>query len=328
MSNPKSQLSGRSVPFDELTVMPDKARAYAEETWAREAWEDLAEASGDPLEFMHRQALLIIKPDAIAARATSAILDSVLAQRFRPAAVRTVAFHRHLMRSLWHYKFNVATPERLAIQDMLQSSCPNILVMLRDEEPDPSIPAAVRLTAFKGPSALARRRSEHLRSQLGVQNRLLSFVHTTDEPADLVRELAIFFPRAERRALIAEVLERNDRRVALDGAVRALEAAMAPHDLRLDTALIRIYELASEQAASDGCGDWARLAALCASPASAHAAGWTALWPLLEPRLTLFDRWDVIALGAHLVQEDLAGTLPRLGDADAALWHTRLAKQR
>jgi hypothetical protein len=49
----------------------------------------------------------------------------------------------------------------------------------------------------------AGRAPDSLRSVAGSPNRLLTMVHTSDDPADVVRELAVFLPWRERAALVA-----------------------------------------------------------------------------------------------------------------------------
>jgi hypothetical protein len=313
------------VPLDELTLVAEKARAYGAETWAREVWRELAAATPDPLAFAHRHALFVLKPEAIAGRAGTRILDAVAAEGFRPVAVRTIDVDRHVMRAMWLYKLNVATLERIRIQEILQTSCPNLGVIVLDETWDGTMPAAVRLTAFKGPSKVDERRPDHLRSELGVQNRLLSFLHTTDDPADLVRELGIFFRAGDRARVIDEMVAGADRHALACDVVRALESDVPYHDLRLETALAGITRRVAQQASSEADASeraaWERLAHLCESPNRARAYGWPELWEQIEPRLSALEPWDVIVAGAHLVQQDIPGEAPTLAEPEGeAAW--------
>ena len=313
-------------PLDELTLLPTKADAYARETWAREAWAEVARAT-DPLALVHHHALLVIKPEAMAARVAPRILDALAAQKFTPVAVGTVDFDRHLMRALWAFRLNIATVERLRLQELLQTSCRNVVLVLRDMSPQLTLPASVRLTAFKGPAKLESRRPEHLRTGLGVQNRLLSYVHTTDEPADLLRELGVFFAPFELRQVVREMLAASDKLEQAREVVRAIELEVSPHDLRLETALAGITARAAEAALEADNGErsaWHRLAQLCDS--SPAAEGDPTLWAQIESLMTALNRWDVVVTGAHLVQQDVPGVPTLVGDADAASWHDRLQK--
>lgn len=316
-------------PLDEFTVLPAKAHAYARETWTREAWAELAQATSDPVALVHHHALLVIKPEAMAARVASRILDALAAERFTPVAVGTVEFDRHLIRALWAFRLNLATVERLRLQELLQMSCPNVVLVLRDLSPQLALPASVRLTAFKGPATLERRKPEHLRTGLGVQNRLLSYVHTTDEPADVVRELGVFFTPLKLRELVCEMLAASDKLELAREVVRAIERDVPPHDLRLETALAGIAARAAEAALEADHGEraaWRELSRSCGSHPSASADSGAALWTQIESHATGLKRWDVVTAGAHLVQQDVPGAAALLGDADGPSWRDRLQK--
>jgi hypothetical protein len=57
------------------------------------------------------------------------------------------------------------------------------------------------ITRLKGGNDPAGRAPDSLRSVAGSPNRLLTMVHSSDDPADVVRELAVFLPWRERAAL-------------------------------------------------------------------------------------------------------------------------------
>ncbi|HWT93549.1 MAG TPA: nucleoside-diphosphate kinase, partial [Solirubrobacteraceae bacterium] len=188
------------------TVVPLKAARYADEAWFREAWPDVLNAAGEgALRLVHDHAAVLLKPDAFAGRTALAAVRLLAGAGFAPVAARRVEVGRHAARALWLYRFNVATADRIVLHDQIFAAGPSMLVVLRSAGDAGGVPATVRLTALKGSSRPERRSPEQLRSRLGVGNRLLNVLHTSDEPADLVRELAIFLDGAERRALLREL---------------------------------------------------------------------------------------------------------------------------
>ncbi|HET8956365.1 MAG TPA: nucleoside-diphosphate kinase [Solirubrobacterales bacterium] len=194
----------------DLTVLPEKAQRYREEVFCREAWRDVEAAAGDRArELLHRHGLILFKPDGIAAGVVGEALDILGELGFEPAAGAVVQLDRHSTRWLWLYRFNVASVERVWLHDRINCSGPSLLVALRDRRavPGETIPAAVRITDCKGPSRPERRRADQLRTRLGVDDRLLNFVHTSDEPADVVRELGILLTSSERRLLLRQIVE-------------------------------------------------------------------------------------------------------------------------
>ena len=64
----------------------------------------------------------------------------------------------------------------------------------------------MKLWRMKGAALAERRTPEHLRTALRMHNRMLGFVHTPDEPADAVRELAILLDEGALSRLLSESL--------------------------------------------------------------------------------------------------------------------------
>jgi nucleoside diphosphate kinase len=195
--------------LDDLTVLPEKARRYREEVFCREAWPDVEAVAGDDArQLLHRHGLILFKPDGIAGGVIEEALGVLEELDFEPVAGAIVQLDRHSTRWLWLYRFNVASVERVRLHDRVNCSGPSLLAVLRDRRTvrGGSIPAAVRLTDCKGPSRPERRRPDQLRTRLGVDDRLLNFVHTSDEPADVLRELGILLTSAERRSLLSQIV--------------------------------------------------------------------------------------------------------------------------
>jgi hypothetical protein len=317
-----------SDALEGLTRVPDKARLYAGETWFREAWELLGAELADPAALAERHAILMIKPDAIAARAAADVLDSAAASGFAPVAVRPVALGRHTLRALWLFKFNIATVARMRITDLIHEQSPNLLVLLRDMRPEPGLPASLRLTGWKGPSDPERRRPDQLRSRITIQNRLLSHVHTSDEPADVVRELGLLLDPGDLGSFVREALAAEDARAAVDELTGRLYGSVPAHDLRLETALpgvARVAErLAEEAPAGVERAVWDEVARAAESVAGAWGAGWDALAPIASPEAVgEFAAWDVITVGSYLVPQDIPGGERTLGDVAPELWGDR-----
>ncbi|MFE3742659.1 hypothetical protein [Streptomyces sp. NPDC059134] len=99
------------------------------------------------------------------------------------------------MRALWAYMYQWATVERLWLLDALAALGPGLLVLMADEHgAQARVPASVRITEVKGSNDPGRRIPGFLREVAGSPNRVLTMVHSVDEPADVVRELAICCP--------------------------------------------------------------------------------------------------------------------------------------
>lgn len=101
-------------------------------------------------------------------------------------------------RRLSWWQLKRATAEWLLLLDAAAGLGPGLVVLYRHPDGDP----AQRLTRLKGGNDPAGRAPDSLRSVAGSPNRLLTMVHTSDDPADVVRELAVFLPWRERAALV------------------------------------------------------------------------------------------------------------------------------
>ncbi|HVW48290.1 MAG TPA: nucleoside-diphosphate kinase, partial [Solirubrobacterales bacterium] len=206
----------------------------------REAWEEWSAAWGtEAVEAAGAHAAMLFKPDGVAARMIDPAIEFLAEHGFTPAAAIAVDLDRGTTRWLWLYRFNVASVDRVRLHDLVNTAGPGLLLVLRDRHRGPGdIPATVRLTDLKGPSRPERRRPDQLRSRLGVSDRLINFVHTSDEPADLLRELAILVAPAARPALFAALAAGDPG--AWSATRRQVEDALPPHSFDGDAAAGRI----------------------------------------------------------------------------------------
>jgi len=118
-------------------------------------------------------------------------------------------FERHSIHALWRYQWNMATPQRRALQEQIMTCFDSLVIVVRMARPI-RVPTTVYLTDLKGPSLPADRKPEHLRTLLDSSNAILNFVHTADEPADVIRELGIYLDTAQRAACLRALLGRAE----------------------------------------------------------------------------------------------------------------------
>src|SRR5262249_2095038 len=104
-------------------------------------------------------------------------------------------------RALWYFNWHSATPERRRLADRLAGLSASIVLVVT--HPDNSVPASVRLTADKGPADPAQRAPGQLRHALAAGTYLLNPAHTPDDPADVLRELSIYFGETELSEILA-----------------------------------------------------------------------------------------------------------------------------
>lgn len=200
-----------------------KRATYAEDTYFEEAHEQFAELGVDLEEFGRSHALLLLKPDAVAARRLLTTIDWVVDRGFRIAAAERVRLTRHSVRALWYFQWNVASAERKRIADLLATASDS-LVLLVCREDCHGVPASVLLTEMKGPTNPDARVPGELRHLLGRHTYLLNLVHTADEPADVLRELGIYFDAEQRATVYDQAVTGADRQEHARALARGLYA--------------------------------------------------------------------------------------------------------
>jgi hypothetical protein len=159
------------------------------------------------------------------------------------------------------------------------------------------------LSENKGPANPKYRQPGQLRYGLGYFSTLLNFVHTSDEPADFVRELAVYFPSPIRQRIYRAMATPDDALSRAEGLAAELEARFPPHDLEMEASLNRVRELVD--ADLDGASaDPVRLRLLIDEIASGNGRDWRALLNLVESVGMPCDQWDLIVIATSLVQMD------------------------
>ncbi|MCX4527010.1 MULTISPECIES: nucleoside-diphosphate kinase [unclassified Streptomyces] len=303
----RSAVSPRA--FDALTADPAKRAAYRLDTYAREGL-DLFRPPGDRA-WLYATTFVVLKPDAFAGRRCGLILDILEEEGWLPIAAHPLRFDPLLTREIWRYQFNAASAQRIAVVDHLLGSGPSLLVLLRDTRRAPGLPASVRLTAAKGAADPGAAHGRDLRTRFGRVNGLFNFVHTADEPADLVRELRLFgyrtgasFLRSALGAAPAQQGEPCPARALLP----ELEREIPAHDLDVTRSLDRLA------ARDDGWGELARLHA-----APERVGRW-----LEELETTELPeggaRWDVLSVLTGWIECNEPGVAPLLATVAATDW--------
>lgn len=296
---------GAALP-SELSMSGDKLDLYATDTNFLESWEDLlAVRRQRPLPPTSQFAALTLKPDAVVGRTLMPTIDWLEENGFAIVAAELLVFDRHLIRGIWQYSWNVASRDRKDLVDVLLAATPSLFLALRGPED-----ASVWLSRNKGPANPVERKPGQLRSRLGDFSTLLNFVHTSDEPADFIRELGVYFPAAHRRN-IYRAMDRGGSTEAAERLARRLEAEHPAHDLGLGSSLERIR--AAARSANGTVGrDRARLVTLLADIEAGRRRDWRLLFRLCEEAEVGCDRWDLITVATHLVGHDEADLDPVL----------------
>lgn len=227
------------VPWDRLTMQPAKARLFHDEFVADDCWQTMSETCDDPASFLHDHTFMLFKPEAIARRVGTRVLDALAHAGYQPVAHLRVPLGRSEGNHIWRYQWNAATIDRLRLAATINAQSDSLLVMLRRTTTHDPRPAAVQLWALKGSAHAERRQAHHLRTLIGMRNRMIGFIHTPDEPADFIRELGILLDGSTRRALMEQASWAGAARHEVFSALRALERSATAHPVDFSTLLAR-----------------------------------------------------------------------------------------
>ena len=280
----------------ELSRSSDKLDLYAADTFFIESWEDLVEVAGDQAASVAGvMAGLTLKPDAIVARVGSRALRWLEAEGFSLIAAERVVFDRRMIRDIWRYAWNVATRDRKDVMDLLMCSTPSLFIALRGSEP-----AALRLSERKGAADPSGRSPGDLREVLGARVPLINFVHTTDEAADVIREIGVYFTAEARRAIYRAALAPPMDLSEVVALLADIEESVSYQDLALEPAVRRVLRQLDHIGTSD-VDRRRELHEYLARALDGVPVDWRTLARLLDELGLPCSHWDRIVIASHLV---------------------------
>ncbi|OIJ92789.1 nucleoside-diphosphate kinase [Streptomyces sp. MUSC 14] len=292
-----------------LACDPRKRRLYGADTYYQESFEQLDALTSDLTGFAHRHAALLLKPDAVVTRRLLPAVNWLADNGFRVVAAETTRLTRTMIRSLWFYQWNLATPERRRLARLFLHSTDSLVLLVRCES-DTDVPASVLLTELKGPTDPDARTPGQLRHLLGRYSYLLNLVHTPDEPADVLRELAVHFDDERREEMFRSALAGEDRTARAVDLAELLHSRCAPRSLDFEPALERVRSAVAAHAGPRPD----------ASPRELLETAW-------RDGVAL-DPWDTVVVGSKVLPMRQPGRAPVLDGADAGTWRAHLAGLR
>ncbi len=286
-----------------LSCLPEKLEAFEQDQAFLAGWATIVELDtrGDfDLNDLWGLGSVLFKSDSVLRGNVALGVDLLSAAGFVARDARVLSFDAARVRELWRYALGRLTEQRIALLARIMSYAPSLYVLLTACEASDAVPTTIRLTTFKGEAIPELRQSDQLRAAMGApQSAMLNFVHTADEPADLVRELGLFFAEDERRALLRGVTGRAkpSRHALVERLGRfggeTLDFFAAKHNM------IRAITDANSLHEGKRQSLIARAAAL--SPGQGREESWLAIRNELGKAGIAVDRLDEIVIGAALV---------------------------
>jgi Nucleoside diphosphate kinase len=189
--------------WDRLTSLTTKQRLYEVDSYFVEGFGDLSRRLGGRLyECVERHALVLFKPEAVRSRKIVESFDYFRNYGYVPVAASICRFDQATIHSIWRFQLGRATRDRVRLYSRWGDPEPALMVAYRSLLPSIDLPESVRLQGYKGHAFPERRQPGDLRAQLHSPNTLMTFFHAADEPADMVRDMAICIPAVDRMRFI------------------------------------------------------------------------------------------------------------------------------
>jgi nucleoside diphosphate kinase len=274
--------------------------------------------------FAGEHALLLLKPDAVVTRQLLPAIDWLNDNGFRIVAAGRCRLTRTVIRALWHYQWNLSTVYRRRLADAFAGSTDSLVLVVRPQTKH-EVPASVLLTELKGPTNPDEREPGQLRFLLGRYCYLLNLVHTADEPADVLRELAVYFGTDDRAAVYADALTGLDRQDQARALARELYAQAPARDLDFGPAAERLAAAGHEMLVTGSLTESLRGPVRAAlAEGSAQPQTWRPLIELIWAHDLAFDLWDVTTVGGYAFPMRRDGFAPVLDGVGSADWRRQL----
>jgi nucleoside diphosphate kinase len=276
-----------------LSASEQKLSLYDADIYYREGTESLDVLTpAERARLLSQYTVVVFKPEAIAGRRVGAGLQFLVEAGFELGPAHRYRFSRLSIREVWRYQIIAAHSELIALVDELDTSSDSLLVVVRGPAYKGET-AAAALARLKGPSDPRKRRPGQLRSAMGPPCGALTLAHCPDEPADLIRELAILCDPDARLALIHHALAWLPVPDIAE-EVGALYRGVATHDLDYRQSWRRAMAASGAVAQRTAIGD---------VTLPARDASWVEVAPLVAGAA----HWDRLVIAAHLVRTTKPG---------------------
>lgn len=313
------------IDWNLLTRVPAKVANYELDNYFLEGYSQSRAAVGDQWEgILWRSALMLVKPDGIATGNLKMIREFLQARGFSVIGTEVLRFNRHMARALWRYQHASATPDRLAVEDLVLQSGPSLLLLLRTDGQH-GLPASVHLSSLKGKADISQKAAGSLRDLLERPNRLFSMIHSADEPADLIRELNLLVDPAPRRRLLERLVSGSASSVD-EALVDRVQSSGERGRVTLDRdAAVRRIESKARACATERPELAVKAGKVCAW-LEATERGRLLPWPEFTQALSdldvAVDVWDLAVVGSSHILADVPGATKVIGKPGPRSWLT------
>lgn len=294
-----------------LTTVNEKLDLFGFDPYFRDSCDDIRSLTdgGEEVDLWNTT-FVIFRPDAVVTRSVLRGVDLLSRSGFSILSIQEVQYSYLSVRECWRYQHNINTRDRILAMDLLMTSTPSVLCLLSADCREDKLPASARLKVLKGSSMPDRRKPGQLRFEMGgVRSPMLTFVHAPDEPADVLRELAVFLAPASRMEAYRRFAGRANAlsKEEVTSFVDDLYSRTPSHDLDA-TAVLKVLAQRGHVPTS---------LIVDIDRGVPRALGDVLRQLGQDPN---FGPLDAVAIATRIDQGHLAGVTPVLPDADPLAW--------
>jgi hypothetical protein len=279
-----------------LTCIPEKIECFVRDPAFCRGWRTVQDLEHEGIfskDCLWNIGSVMFKADSLIRGNTTTGMRALAAAGFQIRSGRSVQFSERLVHEFWHYALGRYSDKRIALLARLLVMAPSLYLLVRADELELGYPTAIRLTDFKGEVAPGLRTATKLRAVLGApQTAMFNYVHTADEPADVVRELGLLFDASARRAILLG--EETGGAHAAQQLSEHMLAQTFHSDLDFTKVLEKLKNIISQLSANIVAPEDLRQASILAEEmAQGNEQAWTRLEGLIGPwlhDLTALDR--------------------------------------
>jgi hypothetical protein len=236
------------LSLETLTRSDRKRHFFSKDSFFREGKLALSSSGCDLSNFLFNTCFVVIKPEAIRGRQIAPLCAALSNLGFLYQHHRHVKFDHLLVHSLWRYQTALATDDRLRLQLGYRGVGTGLLVALSHcKIASFDAPLSVKFARAKGSAHASKRSPDSIRSLVPGPTALANFIHGPSEPADLVRELAIWVAPEMRTEFLHSAVSGPSKCLfeSLEEAAKLLYEDTPEHDLNIFGAWQRIKPLLS-----------------------------------------------------------------------------------
>lgn len=179
-----------------LTLSEKKRNLYCHDFYYELSYSIATEVLRDRfLEEIMSIGLLIIKPDAEKLGRISLLLGLLHSNGYEILQILETEITAVQTMEMWKYQWSAASIDRINTNINLMKMAPSYVLILKNPRyaVSQNCPLSAILTEQKGSADEKSRSEQHFRTVLKPLNIILNYIHTSDEPMDIIRELGILF---------------------------------------------------------------------------------------------------------------------------------------